>query len=210
MAQSDRRGTPVQVDKTKGYRERKVADQDELERFLIVCEGEKTEPNYFKSFRVNTEVEVSILGLGDNTLTLVKQAIEFRDKAKIAFDQVWCVFDRDSFPAAHFNAALELAKNENVKVAYSNEAFELWYLLHFHYYDAAISRQAYKDMLTKLLQHVYQKNSQMIYDELYLRQKDAIRNAKNLHEQYNPHNPEQDNPCTTVYLLVEQLNLFLL
>jgi hypothetical protein len=63
-------------------------------------------------------------------------------------------------------------------------------------------------MLTKLLGYEYKKNSEKIYEELESRQSDAIRNARKLLEQYEPPNPERDNPSTTVHLLVEQLNRF--
>ena len=78
--------------------------------------------------------------------------------------------------------------------------------------DAAISRQAYRDKLTKKLGHTYEKNSKTTYEELFSdkKQSRAIENARRLHRQYNPPNPEQDNPCTTVYQLVEELNRFLL
>ncbi len=33
------------------FRKRKVATRDRRPRILIVCEGEKTEPKYFESFR---------------------------------------------------------------------------------------------------------------------------------------------------------------
>ena len=48
-----------------------------LRRFLIVCEGEKTEPNYFKKFPENPEVydKIDIHGIGYNTISLIKEAI---------------------------------------------------------------------------------------------------------------------------------------
>ena len=98
---------------------------------LIVCEGEKTEPNYFKSFRVSS-VKINVIGLGANTISLVnetkKLVNEYRRK-KIKFDSVWCVFDLDNFPVNNFNNAITLAKSLGYKVAYSNESFELWSLL---------------------------------------------------------------------------------
>ena len=198
----------------QSFADRSADTRDEIERFLIVCEGKQTEPNYFRSFRVRREVvAMDIRGEGYNTLSLVKQAVELRDSARgtpDAYDQVWCVFDRDSFPAEHFNAAIQYAKSADVHVAYSNEAFEIWYLLHFHYHDAAMSRQAYRDKLTQSLEFPYEKNSRTIYEALVKNQKTAIENAKKLHRRYNPHYPEKDNPCTTVYLLVEELNKYLI
>lgn len=190
----------------RGYSPRPVDTRNVLQRFLIVCEGEKTEPNYFRAFRVPKEV-ADIRGLGDNTVGLVQRTLELRKED--VYDQVWCVFDRDSFPAERFNQALALARQNSIQVAYSSEAFELWYLLHFHYYDAAITRAQYRSRLTALLGRPYQKNSESIYDELESRRPDAIRNASRLLEQYEPPNPERDNPSTTVHLLVMELNRFL-
>ncbi|HEY9809329.1 MAG TPA: RloB family protein [Halomicronema sp.] len=189
------------------YSERKVETRETFERFLIVCEGEKTEPNYFKSFRVPKEV-IDIYGEGDNTIGLVKKAIELRDKDG-DYDQVWCVFDRDSFLAQDFNNALSLGKKEKIQIAYSNEAFELWYLLHYNYHDTAISRKDYSKKLTHTMGEKYEKNNPYMYEKLESRQPEAIRNAKRLLEEYDPPNPEQNNPSTTVHLLVEELNKFI-
>jgi len=38
----------------------------------------------------------------------------------------WCVFDRDSFPAKDYNIGIEQARAKGFKVAYSNEAFEIY------------------------------------------------------------------------------------
>lgn len=107
--------------------------------FLIVCEGEKTEPNYFEKFRVPKKV-FDVVGIGANTTSLIRKAIKLRNNSNTTYDEVWCVFDRDSFPVQNFNNALSLATKNNIKVAYSNEAFEIWYLLHFNYHDSATSR----------------------------------------------------------------------
>jgi hypothetical protein len=183
---------------------RRINRFETRQRFLIVCEGEKTEPNYFKQFPLPPDSVVDVRGIGANTLSLVREALELRREAK--YDQVWCVFDHDSFPAQNFNAALELAEVNGIQVAYSNEAFELWYVLHFDYLNAGITRRDYITRLSKLLGRRYRKNSEAMYDEIVTRQKDAIRNAQRLLAQYTPPRPERDNPSTTVHLLVEQLN----
>jgi len=183
-------------------------------RFFIVCEGEKTEPNYFKKFSVDVDIQLS-KGEGKDTKSLVEKAIELKNGLKSdERDRVWCVFDRDRndqnpHDAQNFKAAITLAKTNGIKLAYSNDAFELWYLLHFHYYNTGISRKDYKNMLTKLLRHEYKKNSETIYEELKDKQQDAIKRAKLLLEKYDRPNPESDNPSTTVHLLVEELNSFI-
>jgi len=203
---SGRRRLP---DKGKPATRRVVNVRPLRPRFLIVCEGSKTEPNYFRRFRVNAQVvELKVLGLGDNTLSLMEQTCERMRQDE--YEQVWCVFDRNSFPAQQFNAALELARRRGIHVAYSNEAFELWYLVHFHYYDIATPRSDYMRMLSERLGFRYQKNNRKMYDLLQDRQPEAIRNAQRLLDFYGPeHNPERDNPCTTVHLLVQELNRYI-
>jgi len=193
------------------YDNRKVRNR---KRFFIVCEGEKTEPNYFKKFSVNVDITL-IKGRGKDTNSLVEEAIELKNGLESdERDRVWCVFDRDRndqnpHDAQNFNAAITLAKTNGIKVAYSNDAFELWYLLHFNYYNTGISRKDYKNMLTNQLGHEYKKNSERIYEELKDKQENAIKNAKRLLEKYDRPNPESDNPSTTVHLLVAELNSFI-
>jgi hypothetical protein len=183
---------------------RRINKYKTRQHFLIVCEGEKTEPNYFKRFPLPPDSIVDVQGIGANTVSLVIEALRLKSEAK--YHQVWCVFDRDSFPPGNFNAALQMAAANDVHVAYSNEAFELWYVLHFDYLNTGINRSDYITCLDRKLGHEYQKNSETIYNEIYAWQAVAIRNAKRLLAQYSPLNPVSDNPSTTVHLLVEQLN----
>ncbi|RME59593.1 RloB domain-containing protein [Candidatus Parcubacteria bacterium] len=178
-------------------------------RVLIVCEGEKTEPNYFRRFRGNA-LEVKVIGTGTDTLDVVRQAKKLRESAKkegAPYDAVWVVFDKDDFSAEAFNRAIQTAQAEGLKTAYSNQAFELWYVLHFDYMDAAISRRQYREILDRRLGTTYKKNDPTLYDVLLERQPEAIQNAERLLHSYHPeHNPARDDPCTTVHLLVRELN----
>jgi hypothetical protein len=174
---------------------------------LIVCEGEKTEPAYFQAFHIPSVVTVKVEGLAKAPLTLVEKAIELWDSTR--YDQAWCVFDRDDVPAERFNQALDLAQRQKIKVAYSNQAFELWFLLHFHYCDVAQARQDYCDRLSHELGRTYQKNDRNLYQELLPWQDMAIRHAERLLAQYNPPNPAADDPSTMVHELVQELNRFI-
>jgi hypothetical protein len=190
----------------RGYSSRKVDIREVKQRFLIVCEGEKTEPNYFRSFRV-PKVVIDVQGLGENPSRLIESAKEL--KSQDDYDRVWCVFDRDSWTEQDFNNAIKNANSEGFGVAYSNEAFELWYILHFEFLNTGIPRSDYLDKLTYLSGHKYKKNSETIYDELIDKQATAIKNATNLLKLYKPCNPVKDNPSTTVHLLVQELNKFI-
>lgn len=190
----------------RGFQRRQVNVRTPRQNFLIVCEGEKTEPNYFRAFPVAADVRVHVYGAADNTVNVVRKAIELRSGGD--YNQVWCVFDRDSFPLQHVNEAIDLARREQIDIAFSNEAFELWYLLHFHYYNTGISRREYVVRLGHLLGHPYEKGSLTIYQELEGRQGEAIRNATTLLDAYPRRQPAHDNPSTTVHLLVQELNKY--
>ena len=83
-------------------RNRTIERLRERPRILIVCEGEKTEPNYFRAFRVTNNV----FGEGLETIRVVEEA-ERLNEVDGPFDRIWCVFDRDSFPADNFDNAVK-------------------------------------------------------------------------------------------------------
>jgi hypothetical protein len=185
--------------------ERRVDALPVRQTFLIVCEGEKTEPNYFRRFRV-PQVIIQVEGLGMNTVGLVQRTIELRQQGD--YDQTWSVFDKDDFSDKDFNDAIVLARQNGICVAYSNQSFELWYVLHFDFMHSAITRKDYMKILNEKLGKEYKKNSLTIYDELRERQATAIRNARNLLNEYHLPRPAKNDPSTTVHLLVEQLAEF--
>lgn len=193
--------------------------------FLIVCEGEKTEPNYFKSFKTNVKsfvYTIDTFGEATNTKDLVRKTIIARDKSSQKYDSVWAVFDKDSFSSDNFNSAISLAESNDVKVGWTNEAFELWYLLHFQYRNTAMSRNDYKSAIeeevnTKIAvlskskkpkKFVYEKNSKDMFAvlEKYGNQQEAIKNAKKLIANQSCTNYAIHNPCTRIHLLVQELN----
>lgn len=187
--------------------------------FLIVCEGEKTEPNYFKSFpkKVGKFIyDISFEGGGISTLKVVEKAIELRDNSKQKYDRVWAVFDRDSFKRDSFNSAILKAKANNINCAWSNEAFELWYLLHFHNRITAMKRDEYKKAIEEAVNEKlgkkknkfeYKKNDTRMYSLLNQvgNQTTAIKWAKELASGNTGEQFANYNPQTMVFKLVEEL-----
>ena len=102
--------------------------------FLIICEGVNTEPDYFNAFRL-TSATVKAIGQGMGTLALVQKAINIKEQERQrgrTYNQNWVVFDKDDFPENNFNSAILSARQNGFEVAYSNQAFEFWFLLHFN------------------------------------------------------------------------------
>ena len=56
---------------------RKKNFRETRKNFLIVCEGEKTEPQYFTAFRVSKKI-FDVEGIGSNTLSLIEKAMDIR------------------------------------------------------------------------------------------------------------------------------------
>jgi hypothetical protein len=194
--------------------------------YLIVCEGEKTEPNYFEALKqdlpkgILTTYRIDIEGTGRNTQSLVDEALRIKVKYEQEtcrpIDKLWTVFDRDSFSTKDFNNAILRCKNAEPEIgcAWSNEAFELWYLLHFHFYNNPINRKDYQKRIEDNLKpfvgngYKYKKNSQEMYALLkqYGSLNDAIRNAQKLDEIYDANADfANQNPRTKVWCLVEEL-----
>ncbi len=202
----------------KAAKKRKVATRDKIVRFLIVCEGERTEPNYFRELVKDRYSEVrseEIVGEGRSTCALVRKTEEIKNKLELQrqlkFDRVWVVFDKDDF--SDFNEAIELAQKEGFLAAWSNEAFELWYLLHFVYLDAAVSRDDYISKLEAEIRKIdnkfkYKKNAVGIYallqkigDETRAKQRAAkLRSMFGHSRDYR-----NQKPSTCVDLLVDEL-----
>ena len=147
--------------------------------FLIICEGVNTEPDYFNAFRL-TSANVKALGQGMGTLALVHKAIHIKEQEKLkgrTYNQNWVVFDKDDFPENDFNSAILLAQQNGFEVAYSNQAFEFWFLLHFNLYQGALHRSRYEKMLGALLGFAYTKKSGVsskMFNTLFSKQEQAI------------------------------------
>lgn len=188
---------------SRGYRPRQTNTRSPRQRFLILCEGERTEPAYFESFRT-PKVVLRIEGIGTDPLDIIRKAK--RRQTEEEFDQTWCVFDRDAWKKEQFNQAIAAAERSEIRVAYSNEAFELWYLLHFHYCDVATNRRELVRRLTGELGSTYRKNDADIHAVLQPYQPTAIKHAQRLLELHGATSPADANPSTTVHLLVQELN----
>lgn len=186
---------------------------------LIVCEGENTEPSYFSQFRLSTAT-IKPIGEGYNTISLVNRASELAKEKD--YEQVWCVFDKDDFDNNDFNNAIVTAEVQNFGVAYSNQAFEYWIILHFEdHQGGGMHRKDYDKKINNLLKPfklVYDgEGSKIITEEIFEvldgidektnreRKVLAIQRAKRNYEQFEHANPATEESSTTVFRLVETL-----
>ena len=132
-------------------------------RFILFCEGKKTEPQYFKAIGrtcTSTLIIVETHGGVGVPRTIAKEAVEKAKSLGLApksrrkkdsfeeHDQVWAIFDRDEHPG--FDEALMICESQNVGVGRSDPCFELWLILHEAEYDKPNDRHAMQKALRKL------------------------------------------------------------
>ncbi len=207
--------------------------------FLIVCEGEKTEPNYFEAISNQLPKDmvkrITIVGTGRNTVDLIEEAEkEIAKRARSGapdFYYVWLVFDKDDFSSEKFNEVISVAFERNKKAspengrpywncAWSNEAFELWYLLHFQeLIGGPVSRAQYQDKLEAAIRQVtqekdftYKKNDFGMFARLRGFMPQALARAERaLEKQLELHGTDwaSMNPATRVHELVKVLMAYI-
>ena len=220
-------------EKHKKQLKTKIRKQSTLERpkpslsirptILIVCEGKNTEPSYFRQFRLSSAT-IKAIGEGYNTTSLVNRTMQIAQGK--SYDQVWCVFDKDDFNDTDFNNAIEIAKANNYGVAYSNQAFEYWLILHFDdHQGGGMHRKDYDDKINALLKPYnlsYDgKNSKIISEDFFElldsldekttkeRKQLAIERASRNFNRNNLNTQAKAESSTTVFRLVEEIVKYL-
>ncbi len=213
---------------------KKKRKQEHLEkkefRYYIFCEGQATEPKYFQGFKRYIEddpvyrdmVLIEIEGCQAETMRVIKRAEEYVKENKLVKGQIWCVYDKDSFPSGDVNGVVERAnvlnqRNSDLQyhAAWSNECIEFWFMLHFAYYTSNNHRTEYKKFLNEKFKELgigkYEKNMDDIFEILmkHGEPKLAIRYAKRIIKNGEGKSPADIAPGTKVYELVEELAKYL-
>lgn len=196
---------------------RKLLRQAPYPRVLIVCEGGKTEPNYFGELRTalalnRVNIVIADKKKGLDPKALVEYAVE-ELKKEPDFDHVYCVFDKDKHP--RYNSAVDRIhslhprKGTTMHAITSVPCFEIWLLLHFGYttksYSAPLEESNAELVIKDLKDHLpnYEKGSNDTFSDVADKTEIAIQNAKLL-ERFNE-TSMTDNPSTKIHVLVEYL-----
>lgn len=160
-------------------------------RYYLFCEGQQTEPRYFEGFKKLIEdnpvyrdmVLIEIEPCQAETMRVIGMAERYVKKNKIKKGQIWCIYDKDSFPAADFNGVVHRAEH----IGFLN------------------------DKIAALGLGKYQKNMKDIFEILMTKgnPKLAIRYAKRIIKEGEGKTPTEIAPGTKVYELVEELAKYL-
>jgi len=217
---------------------RRSPKRDPYNKVLIVCEGGKTEPNYFNELinyhRINS-ANVKIDGsCGSSPKSIVKygyQLYEAEKKKGDAYDQVFCVFDKDSHDSYHWSINFVTTTDENIKNILAEEddenqesskdditvfnaitsvpCFEFWVILHFIYttkpYASTGSKSSCDCVINDLKKHInkYKKSEENLYSTLYNKIDTAKNNAIKANKAAK--SSGTDNPTTLIQELVDIL-----
>ena len=197
---------------------RKKASRAPYPKVLIVCEGEKTEPNYFSELKDHLELSstnIVVTGeCGSSPTSVVDYAIQlFRQEGNTGdpFDKVYCVFDKDTHTT--YQQALDKITGEKLKgiiiATTSVPCFEYWLLLHFEYATAPSQGTGGKSSCGRLIDKLkkymptYQKGDESIFGQLLDNLPQAIAYAAtSLRAAEKTGN---DNPSTKIHKLIEYL-----
>ena len=200
--------------------ERKPGRREPRRCVLIVCEGAQTEPNYFRCLRAMWKlvpVEVEIIEgkrCGSAPTCVVDHAIRLKRQrlrdaatshAALAFDEAWCVFDREGPQSDHvFLAAVDKAKGNGISLAVSAPAFEYWFLCHFT--ETTRPFRNADELVGVLREHLpdYSKG-RIAFERLRDQTGTACERASRLWLGLKDDANEFPNPSTLVFKLVSKL-----
>lgn len=194
-------------------------------RILILCEGEKTEPNYFnglkrdksKSNRLSA-LRIEIYDSKKNTgKELVEEAKSLKKEAmkeKNPYDDIWVVIDMDGY--TKHPQAFDQARANRINISFSSISFEFWFLLHHTYTTKSFEKA---DDLIKYLKRKQYMVGYEKYDDNYSKLKDrteyAISNAEKVRKFWKVDDKRIEdirgqkiyelNPYTDVDILVDKL-----
>ena len=224
MSKGSQSAQPFKKHRAKSRKDlsRRLPTIQPSKRLLVICEGDKTEPNYFKSLIRHLGLSTADIEIckncGSDPVSIVKFGI---DKLDIDhdYDMINFVFDKDTH--SNFGDALDrinnlksLRKHRNIAFSAitSNPCFEVWFLMHFQIFAkpcvASGRKSPCDNVIVKLKKqpgfNKYKKGDDSHFNLLYLKLDAAKNNAKNALEQicaagYSKHN---GNPSTLVYKLV--------
>ena len=200
-----------------GAYRRQAPTREAYDVVLIVCEGEKTEPEYLKGLRgacgLNPANIRIVAADANDPVGIVKQGIETHRRTPGEFDRVFCVFDKNGH--ANYQHALDLAATsplgrKGVLAAIpSVSCFEIWVLLHYLYttrpFAASGARSACDNVVADIRAHLpeYEKNFEGVFEKLWPLLDMAIRHGERL--ALHNRGTGSDNPATEVHTLVKYL-----
>ena len=192
---------------------RKKATRNCNDRVLIVCEGRKTEPQYFRGLKNHYRLTmVEVIGQGEDPEGVVREAKRKRKQESGSYEKIYCVFDRDKHE--NFDRACNKATHANMIPIRSWPCFEFWLLLHFRFsrrpYDESggnsTGQNCYNE-LNNLWKETYSSTYKKAMPGTFKRLKERLARAQDnaIRALADAETTKQWNPPTEVHKLVSYL-----
>ncbi|NDV60595.1 RloB family protein [Bacteroides sp. 519] len=233
---------------------------DRLYTFIVFCEDQVSESIYIKCFETEN-IKINTITNQKSMFDNVMRTLDYcrnndilkknNDAYYLDADsiEIWCVFDRDtshdgtitdaskmSLEDLAFDESIQLAQRNGINVAWSNDAFELWILLHLEDVDPCDTqthhRTYYYNRLTDLFANLENPPQDLVklmqyvtlsYKKDLKREKHfpnivlpiitpyisvAVERAKNLQEFHDVNTSHcEKKPCTLMHHLIESIRL---
>lgn len=228
---------------------------EETTTFILFCEDSINEPSYFRSFQIPQKVKINVVEDQRSSFKNIISTLHYCEKEGLLesdnkgykikpgiTNDIWCVYDRDvetdDFEKidperdVDFTFGIQSAEAAGLNVAWSNDVFELWILLHFEDVTPKIwqHRKYVYERLTSIFKEMPDQSPEMsaitgkenFNYKIFLKRKayfnlyvlpylsanlnDAISRALALEAAFPvEHKHHQCNPCTKIHHLVRSI-----
>jgi hypothetical protein len=229
-------------------------ESDVLYTFIIFCEDEVSEKIYFEWFETSI-IKINVINNQKSMMSNIIRAIDHcknnnylvKNGLTYSIDsegiEIWCVYDRDiekeenqiNQKNIEFDLSISNAEQNCINVAWSNDAFELWILLHFDEINPeeplTKERVYYYNKLTEVFKNIENPNEELkriLQHPLFFNYKESLKSKNNFRYIVRPNilpktkiaierakklelyhyekiNHYDKTPCTMVYKLIERL-----
>lgn len=187
------------------YGHRRHSQKSVRDSFMIFCEGD-TEVGYFSSFKKRAKRVP-----GGNALKIAENAVAYKNAMEKKVDQYWIVFDKDESTDDQFVQAIRLAVANSIRVAWSNQAFECWFILHYREFKHACHRNDYEGILRQYIPEYNagdkgEEQGRRLHLQTASLLPTALQNAKRGHTSFRPDLSDAEKQTSTLaYALVEAI-----
>ncbi len=169
-------------------------------RFLISCEGAKTEPNFIKNFCHYHKIPTHYYEILKCPYTTPREIFDYartqfgilnKEQEKYnKFTDIVCIFDRDEHIS--YKSTIQEIIDHNqadnkppITPIVSNPCFEIWYLMHFMEVHHLYERDEVIKILKKEYLPNYEKNTPNMYEQIMGKEKEDL--ARKNYERHSQH-----------------------
>lgn len=183
---------------------------------FIMCEDKNFGYKYLDSLISQERIKVKSAGTKTNILSMVKKCnriIEYDAIKTIAVNaDIFCVFDTDRNTQKQISDAINLTKQNDIKLIMSNPCIEYWFLSHYSKSKAYLTTNEAIDRIKKKFKSYckecdFSEKEKMLEFLLKLENTNqACSFNKSLYKNNADYLNIENNPSSNMFLLIEKIN----